>query len=265
MQIVSARSLSYRTGRVAIQPCNAKLLRIITILCLYLGLATPTWALPYTSVQHSSIQQPSSYVLTSAYTYSYSHYEPTLSRFPQLTVEPGKKPSILPKQAEKKSAPSKVHPRKKLLEEAPRYTQRAWLYSAVVPGLGQLYNKSYWEIPVIYGVFGLLAWGAIYNHDAYMTSKRELLDKCRPKGRKAANESSFPNLVNYMEGRKRDRTIFVASMFVWYLLNVFEAYVGGTLKTFDVSDDLEVVIEPNSNSSSLQNASIGLSISLQSK
>ncbi len=197
-------------------------------------------------------------------------YEPTPFGFYQLSVDLRKKPSIFSKKEDKKS-PSKIHPRKKLLEEAPIHTQKAWLYSAIIPGLGQLYNKSYWEIPVIYGVFGLLAWGAIYNHDEYITSKRELLDKCKPrKDEKTGNiirdnESQYPNLVNYMDGRKRDRTIFVASMFVWYLLNVFEAYVGGTLKTFDVSDDLEVVIQPHDNSSTPQNTSIGLSISLQSK
>jgi hypothetical protein len=213
---------------------------LVTILCL--GLINPTFA---------------------ARNHSYQHLgdEPILPYSSQLTVQPSKKPSIFSKKGEKKSPP-KVHPRKKLLEDAPIHTQKAWLYSAVIPGLGQLYNKSHWEIPVIYGVFGLLAWGAIYNHDEYITSKRELLEKMKDGNKQ---ESDYPNLVNYMDGRKRDRTIFVASMFVWYLLNVFEAYVGGTLKTFDVSDDLEVVIQPHDNSSTPQNTSIGLSISLQSK
>ena len=54
--------------------------------------------------------------------------------------------------------------RRQLLEQEPIYTQRAWLYSTVLPGLGQAYNKSYWKIPAIYGVFAGLAWGATYNH-----------------------------------------------------------------------------------------------------
>jgi hypothetical protein len=179
---------------------------------------------------------------------------------PQPPIQSGKKPGIGAEKGDKKPSPPKIHPRKKLLEEAPIHTQRAWLYSAIIPGLGQLYNKSYWEIPVIYGVFGILAWAAIYNHNEYMTAKRELLEKMKNENEKA---NSYPNLVNYIDGRKRERTLWVASMFIWYLLNVFEAYVGGTLKTFDVSDDLEVVIEPNT--SIPQNTSIGLSFSLQPK
>jgi hypothetical protein len=260
-------------------------------LLLCLGLVTPAFASP--NLPYNSPAKASSLASPSYHSYQHRSYEPALpsgygssllqhhylslgtaerlSWETLSTVQPGKKPNIFSKKENKKTPPPKVHPRKKLLEEAPIHTQKAWLYSAIIPGLGQLYNKSYWEIPVIYGVFGLLAWGAIYNHDEYMTSKRELLEKCKPKKDEKTGKitqgtaDQYPNLSNYMDGRKRDRTIFVASMFVWYLLNVFEAYVGGTLKTFDVSDDLEVVIQPSDNSSALQNASIGLSISLQSK
>lgn len=220
----------------------------LQLLLLCLRLSTPCLA------QTSPLATPAYPI------YQQLRYEPVLSYFPQLTVQSGKKPSIFPKKEDKKSLP-KVHPRKKLLEEAPIHTQRAWLYSAIIPGLGQFYNKNYWEIPVIYGVFGLLAWGAIYNHGEYTTTKRELIDKIK----NGSKESDYPNLVNYMDGRKRDRSIFVASMLIWYMLNVFEAYVGGTLKTFDVSDDLEVVIQSQGNSSISQNTSIGLSISLQPK
>ena len=54
-----------------------------------------------------------------------------------------KKYSTLPKKQEHKPPKVKEHPRKKLLEEAPLHTQRAWLYSAVIPGLGQYYNEMY--------------------------------------------------------------------------------------------------------------------------
>jgi hypothetical protein len=152
-----------------------------------------------------------------------------------------------------------VHPRKKLLEDAPMHTQKAWLYSAVIPGLGQVYNKDYWRVPLIYGVFGLLAWITIYNHQEYTATKRDLLKKYGDELPKSSN------LVNFMDGRKRDRTIFIAASALWYLINIFDAYVGGTLKTFDVSDDLEVIIQPSESKESDQNASIGLSISLRPK
>lgn len=243
-----------------------KLLQVIFFLGL--GLLNSAFASAY--LGHPSSQQLNyKRFLPSDYRNELLEYKlltNTAERLPLQTslfrVQPNKKPNIFLKKEEKKPSPPPLHPRKKLLEETPLHTQKAWLYAAIVPGLGQIYNKSYWQIPVIYGVFGLLAWGAIYNHGEYITTKRELLEKMEKDNKR---ETSYPNLKNYMDSRKRDRTIFVASMFVWYLLNVFEAYVGGTLQTFDVSDDLEIVIEPHDKSSSVQNTGIGFSISLQSK
>ena len=155
----------------------------------------------------------------------------------------------------------KEHPRKRLLEEAPLHTQRAWLYSAVIPGLGQYYNDTYWwKVPVMYTVFGLLTYGAIYNHNEYMTTRREILKE----------NTKNQNLKNYMQGRERDRTIFLAAIVVWYVLNVFDAYVEGTLKTFDVSDDLSIIIEeptntPKTTGNAPMATGVSLNISLQPK
>jgi hypothetical protein len=170
-----------------------------------------------------------------------------------------RKPKTILRKKKKEPRP-KEHPRKKLLEEAPIHTQRAWLYSAIIPGLGQAYNNSYWEIPVFYGVFAILAGFAIYNHLEYTSTKRDLIEKYKDK-----DIPSYSNLGNYMEGRNRDRTIFIAGMGLWYLINVFEAYVLGTLRTFDVSDDLSVIIEPTKPTNETTSTNVGLTISLQPK
>ncbi len=172
-----------------------------------------------------------------------------------------KRYSKYPKTQAHKSPKVKEHPRKKLLEEAPLHTQRAWLYSAVVPGLGQCYNESYWKLSIMYPVFGLLIWGAWYNHKEYTTTRREILN----------NTHKNQNLTNYMRGRERDRTIFLAAIVVWYILNVFDAYVEGSLKTFDVSDDLAIVIQepttpPRAPASNAPMATgVSLNISLKAK
>jgi len=172
-----------------------------------------------------------------------------------------KKYSTLPKKQEHKPPKVKEHPRKKLLEEAPLHTQRAWLYSAVIPGLGQYYNESYWKVLAIYGVFGLLTWGAVYNHNEYTTTRRERIN----------NHNKQQNFKNYMQGRERDRTIFLAGIVVWYILNVFDAYVDGALKTFDVSDDLSIIIEeptptPKAATGNVpKTTGVSLNFSLQSK
>ncbi len=165
------------------------------------------------------------------------------------------------KKKDKKTSRLKEHPRKKLLVEAPLHTQRAWLYSAVIPGLGQCYNESYWKLLPIYGVLGLLTWGAWYNNNEYLITRREIIKQ----------DTKQQNLKNYMQSRERDRTIFLAGIVVWYILNIFDAYVEGTLKTFDVSDDLSVIFpEPeNTPKKPLNNVipatGVSLNISLQAK
>lgn len=166
-----------------------------------------------------------------------------------------------PKTQAHKSPKGKEHPRKKLLEEAPLHTQRAWLYSAVIPGLGQCYNQSYWKLSIFYPVFGLLILGAWYYDKEYTTTRREIFN----------NTTKNQNLTNYMQGRERDRTLCLIGIVVWYILNVFDAYVDGSLKTFDVSDDLAIVIQepttpPRTPSSNANMATgVSLNISLQAK
>lgn len=197
-----------------------------------------------------------------SYQYQNFNLEPISSTLPtsirSTKIAPKQTQPLINKNRQKRQL-KRIHPRRRLLEDAPMHTQRAWLYSAVIPGLGQVYNKDYWRVPLIYGVFGLLAWGAIYNHQEYTATKRDLLKKHGDELPKSSN------LVNFMDGRKRDRTIFILASALWYLINVFDAYVGGTLKTFDVSDDLAVVIQPNEPKDTAQNTGIGLTISLQPK
>jgi len=171
-----------------------------------------------------------------------------------------RKPKTLLKRKNKGIPKKKEHPRKKLVEDEPMHTQRTWLYSTIVPGLGQVYNKDYWKMPLIYGVFGILTWAATYNHTEYVTARREFIEKYGD-----ANLSEHPKLGNQVEGFKRERTIWIAAIGLWYLINIFDAYVGGTLTTFDVSDDLAVIVQPTEPKDTKNNPSIGLTISLQQK
>lgn len=150
--------------------------------------------------------------------------------------------------------PSHAALRRQLLEQEPIKTQRAWLYSAVLPGLGQAYNQSHWKIPVIYGVFAGLAWGAIYNHLEYRESKRDLIHK----------PDSY-SLRHYVDSRKRDRNLFSIIAALWYILNIFDAYVEGGLKTFDVSDNLEVIMQPTKAPVVQHDPSISLDLALSPK
>lgn len=193
----------------------------------------------------------------------------------QQGTEPGENQNLLPSNKAfiepnlgSNLMPEQGHPRKKLLEKAVIDTERAWLYSAIIPGLGQIYNQNYWRLPLIYGVFAGLIWGAVYNHNEYKTAKKEFIQKNKElkekkKGKVKVKDISGTNLGNFMTGRKRDRTIFIVAIGVWHLINIFDAYVGGSLKTFDISDDLAVVVKPAEPDT--KNPGIGLSFGLHAK
>lgn len=126
------------------------------------------------------------------------------------------------------------HPPKRRYVAEEVAMQRAWMYSAVLPGLGQAYNEQYWRIPVIYAVFTGIGWGAIYNHQEYTRSKRELLEGKNSSG-----------LRNYVDACRRNRDIFLILGVFWYTANIFDAYVGASLKTFNLSDDISLEVQPN--------------------
>lgn len=116
--------------------------------------------------------------------------------------------------------------------------QRAWMYSAVVPGWGQGYNGDYWKVPAIYAVFAGLGWGAIYNHQAYMESKRKLIELTQQK-------RALHSLQNYVADCRRNRDLCIIFATLWYVANIFDAYVGASLKTFNLSDDISLAWQPS--------------------
>lgn len=122
---------------------------------------------------------------------------------------------------------------------------KAALYSAVLPGLGQAYNKKYWKIPLVYG--GAVAFGAVirFNHNQYTDFKNELI-------RKTDNDPSTVPVSNFSETslrsirdqarRNRDYSIILSMLF--YGLNIVDAAVDAHLKDFNIDDDLSMQVYP---------------------
>ncbi len=107
----------------------------------------------------------------------------------------------------------------------------AVLRSALIPGLGQLYNESYWKIPIVLGVSGFLIYGYIAENNDY-AYYRDLYE--------ANKDLEFPevNLVRTKLYREfyRDRRDTYAWWFgVFYLVQIADAFVDAHLYDFDVS------------------------------
>jgi hypothetical protein len=117
--------------------------------------------------------------------------------------------------------------------------------SAILPGLGQAYNKKYWKMPVVYAGFGVLAYFIIDNNKGYQKFKTAY--KLR-----IDDDSSNDNLPRYTTEnlriiknsywKNRDLSILLTGVF--YALNILDAAVDAHFYTYDVSDDLSFRIRP---------------------
>ena len=131
--------------------------------------------------------------------------------------------------------------------------QRAWMYSAILPGWGQAYNKYYWKVPVIYAGFVGFLGSAVYYHGEYFQAKRILIQE---------NKESRGGLENYVNECRADRDLCFILAALWYVVNIFDAYVGASLKTFTLSDDISVRIEPTTLPTTCNSPTVGLSMTL---
>lgn len=125
---------------------------------------------------------------------------------------------------------------------------RAALYSAVLPGLGQAYNGSYWKIPVIYSVLGGFIFLSDYNNkqykiylNAYVAETDTLASTINP----FVGDKSVEVLKANKEKFRRNRDLSYIAIFVAYGLSIIESNVDAQLSDFDVSDDLSLNIYPS--------------------
>lgn len=126
----------------------------------------------------------------------------------------------------------------------------AALYSAVLPGLGQVYNKKYWKLPLVYGGFVFFGYLLNYNHEVYKETRAALFaiddgdNRTQPKPPYDQLSKDVLERGNDFYRRNRDFVIILTA--VWYALNIVDAHVDAHLNEFTISDDLSLNIRPSS-------------------
>lgn len=126
---------------------------------------------------------------------------------------------------------------------------------ALVPGGGQIYNKRWWKLPLVYGLLGGLGYGEYF----YQTRFRQYVDERDlrlgdpsrfPNGNPNSNapvaerERSVQNLESGIIFYRRNRDIFILYLTLGYALQIVDAVVDAHLREFDVSDDLSLRWDP---------------------
>ena len=138
----------------------------------------------------------------------------------------------------------------------PLAPSKAAFYSAVLPGLGQAYNKRYWKIPIVIGAIGVGIYAYKYNDDLYdrfrTAFKRrnagftddEFYD-VNGSGIVPGNpDLSDSALQDGQERYQRDRDLALFITLALYALNIIDANVDAHLKQFNVDDNLGLDIKP---------------------
>lgn len=131
---------------------------------------------------------------------------------------------------------------------------QAALRSTIFPGLGQIYNKKYWKLPIVYGAMGLAAGVFIYNHKNYKDLKLAYRGKYNARVFHDSTDYNKikPNFLPLSEESLRfnrdqfRRNVDYSVLFFAILwgLNVMDAAVDAHLKSFDISPDLSLKIQP---------------------
>jgi len=123
---------------------------------------------------------------------------------------------------------------------------KAAFYSAVLPGLGQAYNKRYWKIPIVYAGIGT----SIYFHLENKKDYKRFRDiyKRRLEGYKDDEyygDGETPRISNQrlqdaQRTAQRNKDLSIAVAVGFYLLNIIDANVDAHLKQFNISEDLSL-------------------------
>ena len=138
--------------------------------------------------------------------------------------------------------------------------KKAVIYSAIFPGLGQIYNRKYWKLPILYGGFVGLSYAITWNnshYQDYFDAQRALLDD------DPTNDHVWGNMLpygmdpetadkNWFSGVLKDRKNYfryyrdfsIILTVALYGLGIVDAYVDAQLFEFDVSPDLSMRVEP---------------------
>ena len=161
--------------------------------------------------------------------------------------------------------------------------KRAMWMALVLPGAGQIYNRKYWKLPIIYGGFVGCAYAITWNNQMYHDYSQAYLDIMDDDPNTQSynqflhlgatiDESNIERYKEIFRKRKdkfrrwRDMGVFV--MIGVYAFSVIDAYVDASLSEFDISDDLTLRVEPTvlndkRTNNPFKSTSLGLQCSLR--
>lgn len=152
------------------------------------------------------------------------------------------------------------------LTKKPDANRAVWL-GAILPGAGQIYNKSYWKLPIVYGAFMGCGYAISLNQNRYSSYRTAYMDlyvdntngtvsedasksyiAVLPEGydlERVGGAGTWLNtLKNQQNTYRRYRDYSILATVIVYALTLIDAYVDAQLFDYDISPDLSVNVEP---------------------
>ena len=119
--------------------------------------------------------------------------------------------------------------------------------SALLPGLGQIYNDSWWKVPILYAAFGVNIYYIGFNNSEYLKAKVEVEKLLVTQKETGLTPTQINELRTYRRQTdywRNNRDLLYIGLLGIYGLNIIEATIDAHLKGFDVSDNLALNIKP---------------------
>ena len=152
------------------------------------------------------------------------------------------------------------------LNKKPDAIKAVWL-GAIVPGAGQIYNRSYWKLPIVYGAFMGCGYAISMMQNRYSGYKTAYLDlyndynagtvtedasksyiAALPAGYTLSRVGGASTWMNTLNSRhstyRRYRDYSILATVIVYALSLIDAYVDAQLFDYDISPDLSINVEP---------------------
>ena len=121
--------------------------------------------------------------------------------------------------------------------------KKAAIYSAILPGAGQVYTKKYWKVPIIYAGLITSAYYINESNNYYQLYKTTYLN--RIDGDISDNlDYELPELKILTDHYRRNREVSTLLFVLTYVLNIVDASVNAHLFDYDVGEDLSLHIQP---------------------
>lgn len=120
---------------------------------------------------------------------------------------------------------------------------KAAFYSAIIPGLGQIYNRKYWKLPLVYAAIGTTTYFYIDNNNQYNTYRNAFKQRLTGQEDEFLGVLTDQNLIDAQKLFRKNRDLSLLLVIGAYILNIVDANVDAHLQQFNISDKLS--LKPN--------------------